>query len=325
MASRIATRLFAGTVAVALAVTTGSLPAAAAADNAAADVFVVASDVLLPVRGAGILVSPELWASEPVTIEESRVTFRLTGLSSAVTLAGDDIAQVHCGNTTPTEVVCENAGRLDLGPDGITGLFRVYAKAAWDPRAVGNLEITFSGRGYGPVTQNIQARAAEAVDLTAGPGQEKTASPGERVYTQLEVRNTGTKGITGAAVLFNSGAGITTRTRYSNCFYKQGRPTACTFDKRLVWDAAYEITLPLFISRDAEAPGQTSLQPQWLTADEFADYQNYLARRGLDLGQPGTDLGLPLKRLSPMTGTAALQADQYPDDNWSYVLIDIEP
>ena len=323
MASRIARRMFAGIAAAALAVTTGALPAAA--DNAA-DVFLVAPDVLLPVKGPGILVSPTLAASEPVTIEESQVTFRLTGIASGVTLTGDDTGQVHCTNTTPTEVVCRNSASLDLQPGGIAGLFRVYLKALWDTRSVGALEITFSGLGYGPVTQNIQVRPAEVVDLTAGPGQEKTGSPGDRVYTQLPVRNTGTKGITGAAVLFNSGPGITTRTRHRNCFYQQGRPTACTFDKKLVWDAAYEINMQLFISRDAEAPGQTSLQPQWLTAAEFEDYQTYLTRQGLDLGQPGTDLALPLKRTSPMAGTAALvQTDRYPDDNWSYVHITIEP
>jgi hypothetical protein len=324
MASLITRRVSAAIAAVALAVTTGALPAAA--DNAAADVFLVASDVLLPVRGASILVSPHLEASEPVTIEESQVTFRLSGLFSSVTLTGDDTAQVHCTNTTPTEVVCQNSANLDLYPGGIAGLFRVYLQALYNPRVEGTLEITFSGRGYGPVTQTIQVRPAEAVDLTAGPAQEETGSPGDRIYTQLPVRNTGTKGITGAAVIFNSGPGITTRVRHHNCFYKQGRPTACFFDKKLVWDAAYEINLQYYISRDAEAPGQTSLQPQWLTAAEFEDYQNYLTRRGLDLGQPGTDLNLPLKRTSPMTGTAAtLQADQYPDDNWTSVHITIEP
>ncbi|MET0495925.1 MAG: hypothetical protein ABW000_22585 [Actinoplanes sp.] len=323
MASRIARRVFAGVAAAALAVTTGALPAAA--DNAA-DVFLVTSDVLLPVKGPGVLVSPTLEASEPVTIEEARVTFRLTGITSGVTLTGDDSGPVHCTNTTPTEVVCEHSGSLDLYPGGIAGLFRVYLKALYDPRKVGSLDITFSGRGYGPVTQTIQVRPAEAVDLTAGPAQEETGSPGDRIYTQLPVRNTGTKGITGAAVVFNSGPGITTRVRHHNCFYKQGRPTACFFDKKLVWDAAYDINLQYYISRDAEAPGQTSLQPQWLTAAEFEDYQNYLSRRGLDLGQPGTDLDLPLKRTSPMTGTAALvQTDLYPDDNWTSVLITIEP
>jgi hypothetical protein len=323
MASRITRGVFVGLAAVALAATTGALPAAAT-DNAA-EISLVAPDVLLPVRGSATLVSPELRASEPVTIDEAQVTFRLTGLYTAATLTGDDHGPVHCSSTTPTEVVCTHDGSLDLRPDGIAGLFRVFAKAVYDPRTVGSLEMTFSGRGYGPVTETVQVRAAEAVDLTAGPGQPETASPGERFWTQLQVKNTGTKGIEGAAVVFNSGPGITTRDRPSNCFYQQGRPTACFFDKKLVWDANYAINVELNISRDAEAPGQTSLQPQWMTGDEFKDYQNYLARRGLSLGLPGTDLREPLKRVSPMTGVTKFQADQNPDDNWSYVPITIEP
>lgn len=321
MALPIARRVFAGLAAVALAVTTGATPAAAAA----AEVFLVAPDVTLPVHGSAVLVSPELAASEPVTIENSQVTFRLTGFRGAVTLTGDDRDQVRCTNTTPTEVVCANGESLDLSPSGIAGLFRVYLQALYDPRAEGALEITFSGQGYGPVTQTIRVRAGEAVDLTAGPGQEKTASPGERFGVQLQVKNTGAKGITGAAVIFNSGADITTRIRPGNCWFKEGRPTACFWDKRLVWDSVYQVNLGLYVSKDAEAPGRTSMQPQWLTAAEFEDHQAYLARRGLDLGQPGTDLDAKLARITPPTGVAAkAQADNNPADNWSYVNITIE-
>ena len=117
MASRLAGRVFAGLAAAAVAVTTGALPAAAAAPG----IFVVAPDVLLPVHGSEVLVTPELAASEPVTVEESTVTFKLTGMGNAVDLTGADAGQVHCTNTTFTEVVCANGGSLDLSPAGIAG------------------------------------------------------------------------------------------------------------------------------------------------------------------------------------------------------------
>ncbi|MFG1609270.1 hypothetical protein [Actinoplanes sp. NPDC049265] len=322
MALRIARRVFAGLTAAALAATTGALPASAAD---AAQVYVVASDVLLPVDGAAILVSPHLAASEPVTIEDAQVTFRLTGMYTAVTLTGADQGPVHCSSTTPTEVVCVHDGSLTLTPDGIAGLFRAYAKADYNPRSDGSLAITFSGRGYGPVTSTVAVRAADAVDLTAGPPVQRTQSPGDRFGIPLRVKNTGTDGINGIAVILNSGPDITTRDRPSNCWFKEGRPTACFWDKRIVWDSTYQAGMGLYISKDAQAPARTSLQPQWMTGDEFADYQNYLARLGLDLGLPGTDYSMKLQRLTPPTGQTKLQADQNPADNWSYVDITIEP
>jgi hypothetical protein len=323
MPSRIARRVSAVLAAAALAATTGALPASAA-DNAA-DVFLVAPDVLVPVHGSGVQVSPELQASEPVTIEDSQVTFRLTGVGTAIELTGDDIAGVHCANTTLAEVVCRNSESLHLDSDGITGLFRAHLRARYDPRTEGSLEITFAGTGYGPVSQTVRVRAAEAVDLTAGPPQETSASPGDRFYTPIEVKNTGGKGITGVAVLLNSSAEITTRERPRNCFFKQGRPTACFWDKRLVWDSVYEFYLQMYVSKDAAAPGRASLQPQWLTAAEFEDYQAYLARRGLDLGQPGIDLSVPLRRVTPPSNTALVQTDLYPDDNTTSVLVNVVP
>ncbi len=311
-----ARRLIAG-VAVASAVLAAA-PAPASAAPEAADISMYLPDVTLPVGAqAGTPLSPILWATDDVVLQDATVTYELVGGLGGVTLYGEEDFG-HCENVSPTKVVCADPFPLELGPDGMAGGFWAYAEAGDDAVVgeSGTIRATLSADGITPVTHDARVRAAESVDLTAGPEVRATAAPGASFDAPLVVSNTGDKAITGAAVLFDHDFSLESTTRYRNCLYVGDELASCTFDQTLEVGKTYSAAMPLKVRADTIAPGDASAFRGWLTPAELEDFYSYLESQDISPGTPGTG---DVLTLTERPAARAVQSDPNPEDNWGSV------
>lgn len=309
-----ARRLIAG-AAVATAVLAAA-PAPASAALAAADISMYVVDTTVPV-GAGVTtpVDTILAATDAVVLEEPTLTYRIGGLGG-VRLTGEE-GIGECENESPSVLVCSSPFPLELGPDGIAGVFRAYlgARDATEIGETGTITATLSARGLAPVSFEARVRVAESVDLQAGPEQRATAAPGATFDAPLVVTNAGDTVITGASVTFDHDFAIDSTVRYRNCLYIRERLHSCTFDQDLQAGRTYAAAMPLKIRADTAAPDNAYGYRRWLTPAELEDFHTYLKSRDLSPGTPGDGDVLTLAERPAAKDTA--QADADIEDNWS--------
>lgn len=315
-----ARRLIAG-VAVASAVLAAA-PAPASAAPQAADISLYLTDVTLPIGAqSGTPLSPILWATDDVVLQDAKVTYQLVGELSGVVLHGEE-GSGYCENVSPTKVVCADPFPLELGPDGLAGGFWAYAEAGDDAVVgeSGTIRATLAADGIAPVTHDARVRVAESVDLKAGPELRATAAPGASVDAPLIVSNAGDKAITGAAVLFDHDFSLDSTNRYSNCLYVGDELASCTFDQTLEVGKTYSAAMSLKVRADTLAPGDAYAYRGWLTPAELEDLHSYLESQGITPGTPGTG---DVLTLSERPAARAVQSDPNPEDNWGSVEIEV--
>ena len=317
-----ARRLLAGLAVAGAVIGMGSAPAFAAPK--AADIAFYLSDVTVPIAESGAVFGPVFWATEQVSVEEPTITYELSDGLTGVRLAGGE-GVGECESKSPTELVCSDWMPLEVGPDGVGGYFDavLIADETAEPGATGTVTATFSGTDVDPITSEFTVRVAEAVDLTAGPPSSASASPGETFDTDYQVLNSGDKPVTGVAALFFNDWAFEPGEQYSNCLYEDGELLACIFDDTLEVGSVYETTLSYRLRADTQAPGHEFGEIKWLTPAELEDFYSYLDQYDIQLGAQGAGEKLSLTETSAKKAKLAPQADKNPDDNWSYVDVDV--
>ena len=136
----------------------------------------------------------------------------------------------------------------------------------------------------------------------------------------LVVRNAGQNVARGASVIFDRDYAFSSTGSFSNCFYRSGQATACTFDQALTAGTTYRGVMPYELRPGTYAPSRSVNQLEWLTAGEFEDRQAELVKEGLEgFGTAGT--GGVLK-LAAQSSAKARQGDVNPDNNWTNVEVE---
>lgn len=299
----------AGVVAALVASTAG----AALAQAPAPRLGVYLGDVTVAPGQAGKVLTPVFLATEPVTLQQTTLTFELTGLGSGVTLGGGrSTGECSTGNG---RLVCETHG-LGASPQGDAGLVAVVLAAAAGSAGSGRLTTTVHAVGYEPVSYTSAVRVGEGVDLAAGADAKVSAAPGEGFTAALTVRNAGGSTARGAVAVFSRDYAVRAGVRHSNCSYDDQWLRSCRFDEELAPGAGYSAAVPYRLGADTHAPGQEINQAVWMTPAEFEDYAGELRRFGGSVGTPGAGSRLPLVRSGAARVAAAPQADGEIDNNW---------
>jgi hypothetical protein len=300
----------------------GTLVAAVAAPAVAAQRADATIDMFLPATtvavGAGAPVDAVLFASAPVALEETTVTFDLTGLAGVATATRGDGAG-SCDAPTPTSLVCTSSWPLEFDQDGLGGVFIAEVKAVKgaEPGATGTLKATLTAKGVTPVVAEAKIRVGEGVDVTAGDTVKASTKPGGAFTAPLTVRNTGKNVVDGIAVLLYGDFAVAADKRFANCTYVDDKVRSCYFDTELQPGATYRVTLPYRLRADTRAPSNAVVQVQWQTPAEVEDLASYLDKFGYSLGKPGDGDALPLT--SVVSAARVPQTDTKPNDNWTYV------
>jgi hypothetical protein len=300
----------------------GTLVAVVAVPAVAAQRADATIDMFLPPTtvsvGAATPVDAVLFASAPVALADTTVTFDLTGLAGVATATTGDGAG-SCHTPDETTLVCTSSWPLHFDQDGMGGVFiaDVRAVKGAEPGATGTLKATLTANGVPPVVAEAKIRVGEGVDVTAGDTVNTSAKPGGAFTAPLTVRNTGKNVVDGIAVLLYSDFAVAADKRFSNCTYVDDKVRSCYFDTKLEPGATYRVTLPYRLRADTLAPSSAVVQLQWQTLAEVEDVSSYLDKFGYSLGKPGDGDALPL---SPVVVAAGVpQTDTKPNDNWTYI------
>jgi hypothetical protein len=310
-----ARRIVAG-LAVAGAVLAAGTPASAA-QRAAAGIKMIVPDVSVPLGGPGAELRPAWYADREVELTGTKLTYQLSDLAGVALADGDGVG--NCTSESARKLVCEDQLGMSIGPDGMVGYFTALLKADKTAKAgtEGTVTATFSAEGIAPITETAAVKVSEGVDLAAGPGVILKKEPGASFDVPLVVRNAGQVVAEGASVIFNRDHAFETTQQFSNCFYRSGQLTACTFDQALQPGTTYRGAMPYKLRAATYAPGVSANELQWLTPGELEDQEALLIKNGLDgFGTAGS--GGVLK-LTAQTSAQARQGDTNPDNNWSTV------
>jgi hypothetical protein len=314
-----ARRVLAG-LAVAGAVLAAGAPATAAR-RAAAELKMIVADVSVPLGGPGTELRPIWYADQEVVLTEAKLTYQLSGVAGVSLADGDGVGS--CTSESATKLVCADPFEMGVGPDGMTGYFTALLKAGATAEAgtAGTVTATFSAEGVAPITETAAVRVTGGVDLAAGPGVTLRKKPGSSFDVPLVVRNAGRTVADGAAVIFHRDYAFETTQQFSNCRYRSGQLTACTFDQQLQPGTGYRGAMPVKLRASTYAPGSDALELQWLTPGELEDHEALLIKNGVEgLGTAGS--GGVLK-LTGQSSAAARQGDVNPDNNWTTVEVQV--
>jgi hypothetical protein len=317
--AHISVRRFLAGLTVTGAVLAAGVPATAA-QRAATDIRMLVSDLSVPTGGPGAELAPAWYADQEVVLTEAKITYQLSGLPGVTIADGQGVGD--CTSQSPTELVCEGLYEMNVGPDGVRGYFTALltAGATAEVGTAGTVTATFSATDVTPITRTVPVRVTEGVDLAAGPEVQLRKKPGARFEVPLVVRNAGRNVIDGASVIFHRDHAFQTVRQFSNCRYRDGQLTTCTFDQKLRPGARYRGVMPYQLRSATYAPSTAAAELQWLTPGELEDYEAMLADNGVaGFGEPGTGGVLKLTRV---TSAQARQGDVDPDNNWTTVLVE---
>ena len=314
-----ARRVLAG-LAVAGAVLAAGTPASGA-QRAAAELKMVVPDVSVAIGGPGTEVRPTWYADREVELSDTKLTYQLDDLTGVVLSDGDGVGT--CTSVSATKLTCEDQFGMSVGPDGMTGYFTGLLKAGKTAKAgaEGTLTATFSAEGVAPITDTIAVRVSEGVDLVAGPNVTVKKKPGASFDVPLVVRNAGQTVVDGASVIFNRDYAFSSTGKFSNCFYRSGQVTACTFDQALAPGTTYRGAFPFKLRPDTYAPGHEANELEWLAPGDYEDREAQLVKEGLEgFGTAGS--GGVLK-LTAQSSAQDRQGDVNPDNNWTTVEVEV--
>ncbi|MEV6492065.1 hypothetical protein AB0M20_26120 [Actinoplanes sp. NPDC051633] len=317
-----ARRLLAGLAVAGAVIGMSSAPAFAAPK--AADIAIILTDVTVPIGETGALFGPLFYADEQVSVEDPTITYELSdGLTGVRLSEGDGVGD--CESASPTKLVCSSWMPLEIGPELFGGYFdaALVAGETAEPGATGTVTATFSGTDLDPVTSQFKVRVAEAVDLTAGAPTTVQASPGQSFDTTYAVSNSGDKAINGPSAFFFNDWAFESDEQYSNCLYADGELQSCTFDETLEPGSSWETTMSYKLRADTMAPGHEAGEARWVTEAELEDFYQYAEQLGVEKGTPGTGDELSLDEAAAKRAQRAPQADKNPEDNWSYVDVEV--
>lgn len=212
------------------------------------------------------------------------------------------------GKTTPAKYCTTEGTRLtcDVGTTywvglGLPGLM-VQAKKGAEVGRSGRLTVTVTADGLAPLVATPKVTVADDIDLAVSVA--KTPVTGERgkpVTVPIQVTNTGTKPVKGAALRIVGFDGLQHSGRYTNCGYDGGvQQVYCRFDEALAPGSTYVLSDPtLAVRADAPATEKSAgyLAMLW-TGDDF-DEAGIMS--GLTRGTAGE---LDLVKVSPSTASA---------------------
>ena len=310
-------RLFLGAAAAAA---TAAIACAAPAYAAAPSIAVVLPDVTVA-AGTSVPVGPILYARQETTLHNSAMTFELSGDLGGVAFTTEEFDD--CEAVSATKLTCASPFELDLGPDGVGGVFDATLAA---PKSAlgrsGTITTTFTADGVDEITSTAEVTVADGVDLVAGKDAEVSVKVGAGFDAELEVRNNSDEVVRGAAIVFHTDYAFSSPEEFSNCWYGDGQVNACTFDQELQPGATYRTTVPYQLRAGTAAPGGAYGEFQWMTGDDYQDFLRYLEKAGYEgPGKPGKggELGLT----SPVSAQAAKQTDTRPDNNWQNVEVKV--
>jgi hypothetical protein len=310
-------RLLVGTAAAAAAMTVAAAPASAATPKVS---------LLLPdatvAAGHDTLVSPVLFATRAIEINNASVTFELSGDLAGVSLAppGDDADE--CTADGSRKVTCSVPFPIDFDQNGDIGWFNAELAATKDALGEkGKIKVTLTADGIAPISTGADVEVAEAVDLVAGKSTALTTKPGDGFDAALQVRNNAGTAAHGTALIFDTDRAFQSTKKFSNCFYDHDTLNACVFDQDLAAGRSYNLSVPYVTGRDTQAPGDASGEFEWLTSDDYNDLLNTLSKAGFGgPGAPGTGDKLELTAVPALKALAKTkQTDPNPDDNWQDV------
>ncbi|WP_027660560.1 LPXTG cell wall anchor domain-containing protein [Salinispora fenicalii] len=312
------TRRWLAGIGLAGALVATATPAAAAETDITLGVYF--DNVTLAAGSAGKDRSSTISASAPVTLQDLTVQYDFSDLAGKV-----DVSSASLGNdcTTPEPHVLRCVEPLAQHIEDSRGAYRVLLVpiAAAANGDEGMLKVSFSAKGFSPVTHEATVRVGTGVDLVAGAEHELSAAPGETFTEPLTVSNMGEVTADGAVAFFDHDYGIRADQRFSNCNYDGDHLVFCRFDEKLTSGASYSAPLTHTLGADTYAPSSLHGNVYWQTPAEFEAYEARLHHLGISLGEPGTGGKLTLTEQNRTQSAREPQADTDPSNNWSYISI----
>ncbi|HEX8626774.1 MAG TPA: hypothetical protein VF755_01215, partial [Catenuloplanes sp.] len=215
--------------------------------------------------------------------------------------------------TAGTRITCDNGSMWYGGPT--LPYLVVQAKPGAEIGRSGKLTITVTADGIAPLVATPKITVADDVDLAVRIG--KTPVTGERgkpVAVPIEVSNTGSKPVKGAALRVVAYQGMQVAGKYTNCGYDRGdQQVHCRFDAELAPGATYVLSDPtLAVRANAPANKDGGYLAQLWTGDD-ADEVGLLS--GLTRGTSGV---LRLVRKPDTGDTRALTTDSNGANNLAF-------
>jgi hypothetical protein len=309
-----ALRWCAGLGVVGALVATTAIPAAA---KAAFELDVFFQNQTLAAGSAGKADSLVLYVSEPTQLSGVRVTYDWSDLAGKLEVEPTGLS-AECNRPSEYVLACIDPGDPFVDDWGLS-MFDIAMKptAAATVGTTGTLKVSVGWYGSQTASHVAKIRIGEAVDVAAGPEVELSAGVGDNFSTRLVVTNPGDAAVRGVNVVFDDDHGFKAARRFGNCTYKGGYLRTCAFDVTIGAGEAYAATLPYTVPGDAYAPG-VDAGGRWVqTRAEFEDFADYLADRGIDLGESGNGAALTLTKDAALTARG-VQSDVDPSNNWTY-------
>ncbi|BFU43536.1 hypothetical protein [Krasilnikovia sp. MM14-A1004] len=230
------------------------------------------------------------------------------GLDATQMVARQPYSDWRCVTHGRHKTVCTLARPMgvghDLRPSGLSLIVRARRAPVG---GTGDLKVTFDGERIPQVVERSRVTIARGVIMS--PRVLRSSVPSEAAPNTafdatfgLAPTNAPVNGqvLHGAALVFQLDYAFAPDGQFRNCYYRDGRLTACVFDSDLPDAVAYETVVPLRIRPDTN-PGPTpwNVGSVWMTPGDLDDLAANRAAAGRPgLGSRGTGEVLELRALT---------------------------